>query len=378
MIDSDYLYELRKKLHKKPEIAFKEFKTQDIIIDELSEFKDVLKLTKFNPTGLLFEYSEGEGEYILFRADMDALPIKENTNCSFRSENEGFMHACGHDIHMTILIGLIRYVVTRHLKLNILFLFQPAEEGYGGAEHLLKTGEFEKYNISSAYALHVTGAFPVGSIGIKSGIIFGIPQEFNIEFYGKAGHVATPQKGNDAFLAAMAFYNEMITLMSKRFPAQDAVIFHVGKITAGTVRNIIPEYCRFEGTTRCLNPENKEKINDLINTIASGIEKSYQVKIKVSFLSSYDAVNNDQNLVEELIKILKNEDIVVNQVESSMTGEDFGFFTSRYPGVLFWLGSANEENQEDLHSSKFLPEEKSIDTGLQIFKILLNYKLKHK
>jgi N-acetyldiaminopimelate deacetylase len=268
---------------------------------------------------------------------------------------------------MTALVGLIHYVLANRLKMNLLFFFQPAEEGHGGAMHIINTGVFGDYKIGAAYALHVTGAYPTGSIGVKSGIIFGIPQEFDIEFTGKSGHVSIPHKGRDAFLAGMAFYESMKRLMTVRFPAQEPVLFHIGKANAGTVRNIIPEYCKLEGTFRCLSKEIKNDIITLMNTVAKSIEHSHDVDVKVSLLSSYDPVVNDEYLTNKLIENLPNCVSVID-VDYSMTGEDFGFFSGMYPSVLFWLGT---NSNEDLHSSRFLPDEKSIDTALEVYKSIL-------
>ena len=376
MIDFQYLYELRKRLHRVPELAFKEFLTQDIVMSELDIYVgDSLQLHTFSPTGLLYEYAHGEGDYILFRADMDALPVVETTDCDFRSQHEGLCHACGHDVHITILVGLIKYVVSSELRLNILFLFQPAEEGYGGAQHIIKTGIFDKYSIKSAFALHVSAQFPTGTIGIKSGIIFGIPQEFDVEISGVAGHVATPQKGRDSFLAGVSFIQEVNALIAKRFPAQEPVIFHIGKITAGTVRNIIPQHCKLEGTTRCLKKEVRQEINEILFNVASSIEQMHDVKVKVTLLSSYDPVVNDSDLVNRLQQNIP-PDINVEVVECSMTGEDFGFFSSLYPTVLFWLGCRNSDSKilpvPDLHASNFLPDEKCIISALNIYKSILD------
>ena len=363
----NYLYEIRKKLHKVPEIAFNEFKTQEVIMYQLKDCKN-LKLIKFEPTGLLYEYSQGEGEYLMFRADMDALPIAEKTNCDFQSEHIGISHSCGHDIHMTILIGLIHHVVNNNLKKNILFLFQPAEEGHGGAVHIINTGIFDRFKIKAAYALHVTGQFPTGSIGVKSGIIFGIPQEFDVQIQGKSGHVATPHKGRDAFLAGLSFISDMNSLLQKRFPAQEPIIFHVGKVAAGNVRNIIPDLCVFEGTVRCLKKEVKIQIIDLMFCVGKSLELSHDVLVNISLLSSYDPVVNDKDLTKHLIKNIP-DGINVIDVEYSLTGEDFGFFSELFPIVLFWLGT---DAHEDLHSNRFLPDEKSIDVGLKVLKEIVN------
>ena len=366
MFDLEYLYEIRKRLHRIPEIAFQEFKTQDLILKEFDGIQD-LKLTRFEPTGLLYEYAQGEGEYILFRADMDALPIKEETSCDFQSIHEGFSHSCGHDIHLTILMGLMRYVIKNKIKKNFLFLFQPAEEGKGGAEHIIKTGVFEKYKIKAAYALHITGQYPTGSIGIKPGIIFGIPQEFDVELFGKSGHAATPQKGKDAFRAGMMYYQLINDKIYKQFPPQESIVFHIGKVISGSVRNSIPDYCRFEGTFRCLKKEIKESILDIMEKTARSLEDITETKIFIKKLCSYDPVINDDILTKWFIDTLP-KDIVVHNVETTMTGEDFGFFSSMFPSVLFWLGT---DSDEDLHSNKFLPDEKSIDVGLRIYERII-------
>ncbi|MCL2062966.1 MAG: amidohydrolase [Candidatus Cloacimonetes bacterium] len=381
MFDLKNLYIIRKKFHRIPELAFQEIKTQDLILSEFAD-KSMMKstlplskeantapllLTKFEPTGLLYEYANGDGDYILFRADMDALPIKEETGCDFQSEHSGVSHACGHDIHLTILIGLIHYVIKYKLKKNILFLFQPAEEGHGGAEHIIKTGVFEKYKIKAAFALHITGQYPTGSIGIKSGIFFGIPQEFDIEFFGKSGHVATPQKGNDAFMAGMLYYQMIKNMLSNRFPAQEPIIFHIGKISSGSVRNSIPDYCKFEGTFRCLKKEVRDSILNMLQKSSEMLENFTEIKIKVTTLSSYDPVVNDDFLTKFLIESLP-EDINVHYADYTMTGEDFGFFSGLFPSVLFWLGT---NSNDDLHSNKFLPDEKSIEIALRIYKNIL-------
>ena len=163
------LYKIRKHLHQIPELGFEEFKTTELLKKILEKYSGI-KIITFDFTGLLVEYSHGEGSYKLFRADIDALPIQEEESCPFHSQHPGVMHACGHDIHMTILLGLIDKVISADLKENLLFVFQPAEEGKGGAERILKTGALNKYNISDAYALHVSGEFAVGEVASKAGI----------------------------------------------------------------------------------------------------------------------------------------------------------------------------------------------------------------
>jgi N-acetyldiaminopimelate deacetylase len=366
MSDNAHLYDIRKQLHQIPEPAFKEFLTNEFIIKLFADCP-LLQMTKFDPTGLLFRYSHGSGAYMLFRADMDALPISEDTGCDFPSRHDGFAHACGHDIHLSVLIGLIQYVIFTRPKLNILFLFQPAEEGHGGAKYIIDTGIFDSFEIKSAYALHVTSQFPTGSIAVKSGVIFGIPQEFNIEFFGRAGHVATPQKGRDAFLASVDFISTVQTLISKRFPAIEPVIFHVGKVTAGTVRNVIPAYALLEGTHRTLKSEVRDSVNEVMHTVAKSVQQCHDIEVKVTLLSTYEPVVNDEQLTYSFLRSIPTG-IHVIQAEHAMTGEDFGFFSQLYPSVLFWLGA---DSNGDLHSPTFLPDEKCIDVAMAIYKAIL-------
>jgi N-acetyldiaminopimelate deacetylase len=366
MIDYNELYNIRKKLHRTPELAYNEFQTQRIIENEFHDIKE-LNLTRFQPTGLLYEYKNSENEYTLFRADMDALPIKENTDCDFKSATEGISHACGHDVHITILIGLMKYVVETKPKRNFLFLFQPAEEGIGGAEKIIKSGELDKYNIKSVFALHVTSQFPTGEIGIKSGVIFGIPQEFDIELFGISAHAATPHKGKDAFKASVEYINKINEKLQNKIDKTEPVIFHIGKIESGNVRNAVPDYCKLQGTTRCVKKEVKTEIINIMNEVKQEIELNTGVNIKINLMASYDPVVNDLELTEQLIKLIP-QNIKVNKVETSLTGEDFGFFSSIYPSVLFWLGT---NSKYDLHSDKFLPDFECINTALEIYKKLI-------
>jgi N-acetyldiaminopimelate deacetylase len=180
---------IRKYLHQIPELAFEEFKTKEYLLKILKMLKDI-KIHTFDFPGILVEYSHGKGEYTLFRSDMDALPITEETGCDFASEHPGKMHACGHDMHMTILLGLIEKVSNERIEQNILFLFQPAEEGKGGAKRILDTGTLDKFPIKETYALHVKGDIPVGTVSTKPGIFFANTEEVDIVFTGIGAHVA--------------------------------------------------------------------------------------------------------------------------------------------------------------------------------------------
>ena len=364
------LFKIRRYLHKIPELGFEEFKTQKYLLNILKKFKN-LKIHLFNFTGILIEYSHGKGEYKLFRADMDALPIKEETKCDFQSEHEGKMHACGHDMHMTILLGLIEKVVREKLEENILFLFQPAEEGKGGAQRIIKTGIFKDYHISEAYALHVTGNLPAGTISSKKGIFFANSQEADILFKGKSAHVAFPENGIDALEAGAEFYNSVNDRIKKNFSVPQTIRCFFGRISAGTARNIIASECRLEGTFRSFFDDDHEKIKEILEMTLEDISQKYQVKSEIKYLSFYKHVFNNAELFTKLKQYCKNLKYKFLEAEAVFTGEDFGFFAEKYKGLLFWLG-ANQGEKQDLHSSKFLPDEKAIEVGINILFDLLS------
>ena len=364
------LYELRKTLHQNPELAFEEHETAALLMDFLEKQMQAhpqnaskFKIHRFkNSLGILVEYSSGEGDYRFFRADMDALPILEDTGCDFASLTPGRMHACGHDVHMTVLMGLICRCLIHAPKQNLLFLFQPAEEGKGGAMSILNEGIIQRYEIEAAIALHIASDLPVGTVSSRAGVFFGIPQEFDVKFWGKSAHVAFPEKGKDAIASAIAFAQMMrddIAQLAK----DERVIYHIGKIDGGSIRNVIAESCSLEGTHRSIKRESRDRMNQLTLENAREAAALTDSTFQVDFLCSYDAVVNDAKLVKQLVHACEAVGVTYQEAEIAMTGEDFGFFTTLYPGLLFWLGS---DCPQPLHSPRFLPSEKSIDVGIEL------------
>ncbi|MCD6176603.1 MAG: amidohydrolase, partial [Candidatus Cloacimonetes bacterium] len=293
------LIKIRKELHKIPELGFEEIKTQKYILQLLKNL-DRLKIHTFNFPGILVEYSHGNEKYKLFRADMDGLPITEETNCGFSSEHKGKMHACGHDMHMTILLGLIEKVVTDKINENLLFLFQPAEEGKGGATRIINTGIFNEYDISEAYALHVNGEMKTGEIASKTGIFFANTQEIEVVFKGKSAHVAFAEKGINALTAGTEFYLEIEKAIKKKFPIGKPVICAFGKMSAGVVMNAIPDECRLEGTFRAFTNEDHESMKTLIEQVKLRIAEKHKIKAEIIYKAYYKEVVNDEKLYEKL------------------------------------------------------------------------------
>lgn len=364
------LYKIREQLHKIPELGFEEVKTQKYIINLLEKQKG-LQIHTFDFPGILIEYSHGKGQYKLFRADMDALPITEKTNCGFLSEHKGKMHACGHDIHMTILIGLIDRVVQENMKENLLFLFQPAEEGRGGATRILETGIFDNFAVSQAYALHVNGTMEVGEVASKSGVFFANTQEIEVIFKGKSAHVAFSEKGKNALRAGAEFYLELEDEIKREFPVGKPVICAFGKMNAGVVMNSVPAECKLEGTYRAFSSANHNILKVLIEKTVSKISDRHGIKHEIIYKAYYKEVVNDEHLLKKLKRTCTQMDIRFIDSDLVFTGEDFGFFTEKFAGLLFWLGAGNKDNNINLHSPKFLADKKSIDVGLDLLYSLI-------
>lgn len=357
------LCQIRRELHQIPEPAFAEQQTKALLLKYLQQL-DGIAIHEFqNSCGILVEYSRGEGEYRLFRADMDALPVAEQTQSAFRSGIEGMMHACGHDIHMTVLVGLIEKVAADKPACNLLFLFQPAEEGQGGAESVLAEGLIQSFPVEAVFALHVGSGLPVGTVSSRAGIFFGIPQEFDVSFLGKSSHAAYPEKGVNALQTGIRFLNLMEQDI-RELALSERVIFHVGKMISGTIRNIVADNCVLEGTQRSLSKPVRDRINDLILKNCALAASETGAQYKVDFLCSYDPVVNAEELVQELRAACLEQGVAWQEAEIAMTGEDFGFFTSLYPGLLFWLGSGCAY---PLHSDRFLADETCIPVGIKVF-----------
>ncbi|KLO24444.1 amidohydrolase [Marinitoga sp. 1197] len=362
--------ELRHILHQNPELGFEEFETTKIleknIIDLSKQYNTKIEILKPLSTGLVVKYTPlKNNNYILFRADIDALPIKEKNEIKFKSKNN-FMHACGHDIHMSILYGLIEYVLKNNIQKNLLFLFQPAEEGGGGAKKILESGIFNKFNISKAYALHVTDEYEKGTIATSKGVLFASAVEIDIEFFGKNAHIAFPQDGKNA-LNAMRIFLDSIEKIPKN--PTSPLLFGIGKIQSGEVRNVIPSYAKIEGSIRSLNLDYTESYINKLNKILKSIENFTEVKYEITMGSRYKEVVNDEYLYNEFIEKINNEYQIIN-CGYKMTGEDFGFIAEKYPSLMFWLGT-KVDKKFGLHSPYFLPDDSIINIGIEIFKKIL-------
>ena len=360
--------ELRHVLHQNPELSFYEFETTGLLIDSIKRLKNADKVVIHTPykTGLLVEYTCNQKGYSLFRADIDALPIKEKNEIEFKSKNN-YMHACGHDVHTSILFDFLQDVLDAGIQKNILFLFQPAEESGGGAMEFFNTGIFNNYNIENAFALHVTDDYTKGTIASTKGVLFASSLEVNIDFEGISSHVAFPAEGKNAFNALRLFV-DTIDRMPRNI--SEPLVFGMGKIAAGEVRNITPGFARLEGTMRGLSSNKVLQYYKMIEEILDGISQITGVKIKCEQGSNYPEVIVDNELYNKLFPALSAK---YNFIDCGykMTGEDFGFISHQYPSFMFWLGTF-DGTRSGLHNPNFLPGDDIIAIGKSVFHKILN------
>lgn len=363
--------ELRALLHAAPERSWEEHETQRIIFDFLQSVVGEdrrFTITKPYKTALLISYKNGgDAPFYLFRADMDGLPVVENSSNRLQSKNSGMMHACGHDIHMTILARLIEKVKNSGIAGNFLFLFQPAEEGAGGAKQLLDAAVFDDYTIGGACALHATDDYPVGTIASNDSIFMAVPKEIDLIFRGKSSHAAMPQKGNDAIAAAVDCLSSIHFQLARKMEPVQLFLFHSGKILGGTARNIVADECLIEATARALSAQHIEKGMAIIEDAVNASAEKFGCHGAVEMRGEYIETVNTPQMYELLEAAAKSAEMPLQKVFPTMTGEDFGYFSKKFSGVMFWLGTGEDERKfAPLHAANYCPSSDAIPYGVAI------------
>lgn len=355
---------IRRDLHLIPELGFQEFKTQSYLLEYLSTLNQERIIIQTWKTGIFVRVKgTNPSKTIGYRTDIDGLPMNEATGLPYASTHEGRMHACGHDIHMSIALGVLTKLVNHPIKDDVVFIFQPAEEGPGGAEPLLKSEEFTLFKPDRIYALHIAPEYPVGTIATRPGMLFAHTSELFIDFHGLSGHAAFPHLTNDMIVASSHFITQIQSIVSRNVNPLDSAVITIGKITGGTVQNVIADHVRIEGTMRALSEEAMKKLKDRIQSLVNGFQESFQCKIEVDFGSNYYGVINDETITNEFFDFARQyEGIQAVECNVAMTGEDFGYMTKEIPGMMFWIGVDSEFG---LHHQKLNPNEDVIPLMIQ-------------
>ncbi|TPR25044.1 N-acetyldiaminopimelate deacetylase [Apilactobacillus timberlakei] len=374
------LIDIRRHLHQIPELALHENQTHDYLLHIIGSFKQkylTLGSIESLPTAILVRIKgSNPNRTIGYRTDIDALPIEEKTNLPFSSIHPGVMHACGHDVHMTVALGILHYFTEHQPKDNLVFFFQPAEESESGGRLAYEANAFsDQFRINEFYGLHDNPSLPAGSIGCRMGTLFAGTTEINIDLTGKGGHAAYPQNANDMVVAAAQLISQIQTIISRSIDPIQSGVITLGKIEAGTIRNVIAGHARIEGTIRGLTQSMIELIDQRLKDICHGIELSYNCKIDLELnQGGYYPVENNSALTKGFIHFMKNNsDVDFIETKPAMTGEDFGYLLSKIPGTMFWLGVGDDSS---LHTATLTPDESSIGKGVNAITSFLENRMK--
>lgn len=356
----------RRALHRIPELGYSEEKTQAYVLSALRELEpDDLRI--FAKTGVRAVFrGNGTGRVVAFRADMDALPVQEETACGFASEHPGFMHACGHDGHMANLLTFGRWVADHraHLRDDVVLLFQPAEETTGGAKRMIDEGALENPHVDAIYGMHVMPDVPKGKVAVCAGPIMAQTSEMDFVIHGKSAHGATPHLGCDAITAMGHLLTLLQTTVARQVdPCQQALIT-IGRVRAGEQRNILADKAVLEGIVRTFSNRVYEELEASIRRDLEAVDAAFGTHSELIRRVFYPCVENDPSEFERVKAVLGDRFM---QAKPKMTAEDFSYYQLSVPGVFVFCGVMDEAHHSPLHASTFDFDEAALLPGLALF-----------
>ena len=354
------ILEIRRQIHKNPELSFQEFKTSEYIKQKLNEY-GINFTDGYVKTGILGKIEgKNKGKIIALRTDIDALPITEINKTSYTSVNKGVMHACGHDVHLASLLGAAKILneIKDNFNGTILLVFQPAEEKLpGGAKLMIDEGIFDKIKPDIVIGEHVMPTMQVGNVGFKSGMYMASTDEIYLTIKGKGGHAAMPYQINDTVLIASHIITSLQQIVSRNTKSGIPAVLSFGKFIANGATNIIPNEVNIEGTFRTMDENWRKQAHKQITKIAKATAQGMGADCNVEIVSGYPALINDDKVTKQAISFAqeylgKNK---IEDMEIRMTAEDFAYFSQKYPSTFYRLGTMNKKKGIDspLHSADF-------------------------
>ena len=371
---------LRRDLHRYPELGFAEQRTSQKVSDYLTDLGLVVE--EVAETGVVGTLEVGPGPTLALRADMDALPITEQTDVTYKSESEGVMHACGHDGHTAILLATAKVLTEFQDSLTgtIKFIFQPAEEGPGGAQPLIEAGVLEKPQVDNIFGLHINNQLPTGTIGVQKSAVSAAADEINLTVIGESGHASTPQRGTDAIYIAGEIVTSLQSVISRRIDPHQTAVINLGTIEGGYRRNVIADKVKITGTVRTTDPDLREKMPIEIERIIKGIASSQGADYELEYNFGYPVLINNTALVEKITAKLRTNNYFDNikyLPRPSMGAEDFAYYLQKVPGVFFRLGAGGLDcNYYDAHHAKFNFDEAALKEGVILFAVITLFRTK--
>ncbi|WP_079427820.1 M20 metallopeptidase family protein [Clostridium oryzae] len=371
----NYLIDWRRDFHMHPEIDYDLIRTSK----KIKEFLDFehIPYTESAKTGICAiirgdEASENS-RTIGIRADMDALPLRDRKICEYSSKVEGKMHGCGHDAHMSILMGAAKILngLRHELKGNVKLFFEPAEETTGGAAVMIKEGVLQNPEVDAVIGLHVAEGIECGKIGIKRGVVHAASNPFEIKIIGKGGHGAHPEDTIDPVVIASNVVLALQSIVSRELPPVDAAVITVGSIQGGSAENIIPEDVVLKGTIRTMKKEHRQYVTQRVKEVTEGIVKAMRGSCEITIRESYPCLYNDDGMldfVEKRVEDIVSEDNIERLTVPNMGVESFAYFSMEKPSAFYFLGAANEEKgiNHPAHGSYFDIDENCLPIGVAI------------
>lgn len=378
-ITFENLQQYRRDLHLIPELALAEFKTHAYLLQKIKSWQNetmTVRTVDALPTAILVRFQgRNPKRTIGYRSDIDALPIVEQTGLSFQSIHAGIMHACGHDVHMTLALGLVQYFSQHQPMDNLVIFFQPAEESKSGGKLAYDLGLFEgEWRPDEFYGIHDQPDLPAGTLSTLAGTLFAGTAELVVDVHGQGGHAAYPHLVKDPIVAASELIVQLQTVVSRSVDPIAGGVVSIGVINGGQANNVIPDNVHFEGTVRSMTRIGLENMIKRIRQIAAGIALANDIVIDVSLeTGSYLPVENNPELANQVIDFMQSRDDISFQIaRPAMTGEDFGYLLQQIPGVMLWLG-VNDDHA--LHSPKLNIDESALLPGFTALKDFIEWRM---
>ena len=348
---------MRHHLHRNPEIGLSEFKTSDFVAEQLVAMG--YEVTRgLGKTGIVATLRNGTSNRAVgIRADMDALPIHEETGADYASINPGIMHACGHDGHTTMLLGAAKILAERrNFDGTVHLIFQPAEENFGGARMMIEDGLFERFPCDAVFGLHNEPSLPFGQFVLRDGPIMAAVDECKITVNGYGGHGAEPQFASDPIVAGASIIMALQTVVSRNIHPLMPTVVTVGAFHAGVASNVIPETAEMLLTIRSFDPEARDELEKRIRMVAEGQAASYGMGVTLDYERGYNATINhkaETDYIANLARRFAGAENVAEMPHPSMGSEDFAYYLEKRPGAFFFLGTQRTENDPPLHHPKY-------------------------
>ncbi|MEG3845878.1 M20 metallopeptidase family protein [Microcoleus sp. herbarium13] len=368
------LVEWRRRLHQKPELSFNEHLTAGFVSQKLQEW-GIEHQTNIAKTGIVAIIDSGKpGPVLAIRADMDALPIQEENEVDYRSQHNGIMHACGHDGHTAIALGTACYLAKHKHSFSgkVKMIFQPAEEGPGGAKPMIEAGVLQNPDVDAIVGLHLWNNLPLGTVGVRSGALMAAVETFDCTILGKGGHGAMPHQTVDAIVVAAQIVSTLQSIVARNIDPIDSAVVTVGKFHAGKTHNVIADTAEIGGTVRYFKPAYQGYFKQRIEQVIAGICQSYGANYKFDYCSYYPPTINDAKMAEFVRSVA--ESVVETPAGivpecQTMGGEDMSFFLQEVPGCYFFLGSANPDKNLAYphHHPRFDFDETALGMGVEMF-----------